>query len=138
MRTFLTPSYTPTTTTISTTTTTATRLYTCLSRLPELDIRDLSPLHILNIPLTAPPAFTNTTNTMAALSFSSNSAGLSFGRSGYNKSGSSNGDDRRNFGRSGYNKGGDDDEQRLFGRSGYNKDGDNDDGLRNFGRSGYN
>ena len=81
---------------------------------------------------------TTTSNTMAAFSNSSFPQIAVFGRSGYNKSGSSNGDDRRNFGRSGYNKGGDDDEQRLFGRSGYNKDGDNDDGLRNFGRSGYN
>ncbi|KAH6654961.1 hypothetical protein BKA67DRAFT_656931 [Truncatella angustata] len=46
------------------------------------------------------------------------------------------------YGRSGYNKDGDDDEddKKCFGRSGYNKDGDNDDDddKRNFGRSGYN
>ncbi|KAH6686184.1 hypothetical protein F5X68DRAFT_232348 [Plectosphaerella plurivora] len=48
-----------------------------------------------------------------------------FGRSGYNKDGDEEG---QNKGRSGYNKGDDDDEGQNKGRSGYNKGDDDDEG----------
>ena len=56
------------------------------------------------------------------------SACVPYGRSGYNKDGDNDDDEKRNKGRSGYNKDGDndDDEKRNMGRSGYNK-GDDDD-----------
>ncbi|KAF4838111.1 hypothetical protein CGCTS75_v001030 [Colletotrichum tropicale] len=41
------------------------------------------------------------------------------------------------YGRSGYNKDGDEEENNK-GRSGYNKDGNDDDDDKNKGRSGYN
>ncbi|KAK6193083.1 Protein MAK16, partial [Pestalotiopsis sp. IQ-011] len=68
-------------------------------------------------------------NTMAAFAFTNCPTAAVFGRSGYNKDGDDDKDEKKCFGRSGYNKDGDDDDdkQKCFGRSGYNKGGKNDD-----------
>lgn len=66
---------------------------------------------------------------MAAFrTISTPSACVPYGRSGYNKDGDNDEDEKRNMGRSGYNKDGGDDEEekRNMGRSGYNKGDDED------------
>jgi hypothetical protein len=61
---------------------------------------------------------------MAAYSLMFTPTTTVYGRSGYNKDGD---EEENNKGRSGYNKDGDDDDDQNKGRSGYNKDDDEED-----------
>ncbi|KAF0330419.1 hypothetical protein RB213_015389 [Colletotrichum asianum] len=65
------------------------------------------------------------TITMAGFTLMFTPTAAVYGRSGYNKDGD---EEENNKGRSGYNKdgNGDDDDDKNKGRSGYNKDGDDE------------
>ncbi|KAF5505988.1 hypothetical protein CGCS363_v005199 [Colletotrichum siamense] len=73
---------------------------------------------------TTPPTQTLITITMAGFTLMFTPTAAVYGRSGYNKDGD---EEENNKGRSGYNKdGNDDDDDKNKGRSGYNKDGDDE------------